>query len=177
MGTGCSAACWPTASRGSGERGALFSVCSALLYSTLLYSTLLSSALLCSALLCVLCSAILSSPLLCSALLCSQLNRILLCTDQVSFGCNQSLSYVVLSKVYCCMMICPALCYATESRVVCVDLERRSGFDAFLSAFEVRRRGSLAAFYIQTPSIFEFSLCLSQACLGKMIVFIHKWLA
>ena len=43
----------------------------------------------------------------------------------------------LLSKVYCCIILCPALCYATESRVVCVDLERRSGFDAFLSAFEV----------------------------------------
>jgi hypothetical protein len=27
----------------------------------------------------------------------------------------------------------------------------------------------------QTPSFFEFSLCLSRACLGKMIVFIYKW--
>jgi hypothetical protein len=26
------------------------------------------------------------------------------------------------------------------------------------------------------PSFFEFSLCLSRACLGKMIVFIYKWL-
>ena len=28
----------------------------------------------------------------------------------------------------------------------------------------------------KTASFFEFSLCLSRACLGKMIVFIHKWL-
>ena len=25
-------------------------------------------------------------------------------------------------------------------------------------------------------SVFEFSLCLSRACLGKMIIFLHKWL-
>jgi hypothetical protein len=28
----------------------------------------------------------------------------------------------------------------------------------------------------QTASFFEFSLCLSRACLGTMIVFIYKWL-
>jgi hypothetical protein len=28
----------------------------------------------------------------------------------------------------------------------------------------------------KTASFFEFSLCLSRACLGKMIVFIYKWL-
>jgi hypothetical protein len=28
----------------------------------------------------------------------------------------------------------------------------------------------------KTAYFFEFSLCLSRACLGKMIVFIHKWL-
>jgi hypothetical protein len=28
----------------------------------------------------------------------------------------------------------------------------------------------------KTVSFFEFSLCLSRACLGKMIVFIYKWL-
>eukprot|EP01046_Picozoa_sp_COSAG06_P052325 COSAG06_NODE_8758_length_2077_cov_7.371082_1_plen_132_part_10 len=28
----------------------------------------------------------------------------------------------------------------------------------------------------KTASYFEFSLCLSRACLGKMIVFIYKWL-
>jgi hypothetical protein len=28
----------------------------------------------------------------------------------------------------------------------------------------------------KTASFFEFSLCLSRACLGKMIVFTHKWL-
>jgi hypothetical protein len=28
----------------------------------------------------------------------------------------------------------------------------------------------------KTSSFFEFSLCLSRACLGKMIVFIYKWL-
>jgi hypothetical protein len=27
----------------------------------------------------------------------------------------------------------------------------------------------------KTPLFFEFPLCLSRACLGKMIVFIHKW--
>ena len=27
----------------------------------------------------------------------------------------------------------------------------------------------------KTPLSFEFSLCLSRACLGKMIVFIYKW--
>jgi hypothetical protein len=27
----------------------------------------------------------------------------------------------------------------------------------------------------ETPSFFEFSLCLSRACLGKMIIFIYKW--
>jgi hypothetical protein len=28
----------------------------------------------------------------------------------------------------------------------------------------------------KTATFFEFSLCLSRACLGKMIVFIYKWL-
>jgi hypothetical protein len=28
----------------------------------------------------------------------------------------------------------------------------------------------------KTASFLEFSLCLSRACLGKMIVFIYKWL-
>eukprot|EP01046_Picozoa_sp_COSAG06_P069038 COSAG06_NODE_18640_length_876_cov_1.021879_1_plen_68_part_10 len=28
----------------------------------------------------------------------------------------------------------------------------------------------------KTASFFEFSLCMSRACLGKMIVFIYKWL-
>jgi hypothetical protein len=28
----------------------------------------------------------------------------------------------------------------------------------------------------KTASFFEFSLCLSRACLGKMIVFTYKWL-
>jgi hypothetical protein len=28
----------------------------------------------------------------------------------------------------------------------------------------------------KTASFFEFSLCLSRACLGKMIVLIYKWL-
>jgi hypothetical protein len=28
----------------------------------------------------------------------------------------------------------------------------------------------------KTASFFEFSLCLSRACLGKMFVFIYKWL-
>jgi hypothetical protein len=27
----------------------------------------------------------------------------------------------------------------------------------------------------ETPLFFEFSLCLSRACLGKMMHFIHKW--
>jgi hypothetical protein len=27
----------------------------------------------------------------------------------------------------------------------------------------------------KTASFFEFSLCLSRACLGKMFVFIYKW--
>ena len=27
----------------------------------------------------------------------------------------------------------------------------------------------------KTASFFEFSLCLSRACLGKIIVFIYKW--
>jgi hypothetical protein len=38
---------------------------------------------------------------------------------------------------------------------------------------------SYAAFRIpvrKTASFFEFSLCLSRACLGKMFVFIYKWL-
>jgi hypothetical protein len=29
---------------------------------------------------------------------------------------------------------------------------------------------------VRKTSFFEFSLCLSRACLGKMIVFIYKWL-
>jgi hypothetical protein len=28
----------------------------------------------------------------------------------------------------------------------------------------------------RTRSVFEFSLCLSRACVGKQINFIHKWL-
>jgi hypothetical protein len=28
----------------------------------------------------------------------------------------------------------------------------------------------------KTASFFEFSLCLSRACLGKMIIYIYKWL-
>eukprot|EP01046_Picozoa_sp_COSAG06_P002115 COSAG06_NODE_72_length_25897_cov_9.227382_9_plen_527_part_00 len=37
--------------------------------------------------------------------------------------------------------------------------------EAAAEAIEVRK----------TASVFEFSLCLSRACLGKMIVFIYKW--
>jgi hypothetical protein len=33
----------------------------------------------------------------------------------------------------------------------------------------------LATLVRKTASFLEFSLCLSRACLGKMIVFIHKW--
>ena len=29
---------------------------------------------------------------------------------------------------------------------------------------------------MRTTAFFEFSLCLSRACLGKMIIFIYKWL-
>jgi hypothetical protein len=28
----------------------------------------------------------------------------------------------------------------------------------------------------KTPLFFEFSLCLSRACLGKMFLFVYKWL-
>jgi hypothetical protein len=28
----------------------------------------------------------------------------------------------------------------------------------------------------KTASFFEFSICLSRVCLGKLIVFIYKWL-
>jgi len=38
------------------------------------------------------------------------------------------------------------------------------------------KRATSAAAVRKTPSFFEFSLCLSRACLGKMIVFIYKWL-
>jgi hypothetical protein len=34
---------------------------------------------------------------------------------------------------------------------------------------------SKAFFCDKTASFFEFSLCLSRACLGKIIVFIYKW--
>jgi hypothetical protein len=30
-------------------------------------------------------------------------------------------------------------------------------------------------FLRKTPLLFEFSLCLSRACLGKKIVFIYNW--
>jgi hypothetical protein len=34
---------------------------------------------------------------------------------------------------------------------------------------------AIAAAVRKTASFFEFSLCLSRACFGKMIVFIYKW--
>jgi hypothetical protein len=39
----------------------------------------------------------------------------------------------------------------------------------------MRRRLRLRWLVRKTASFFEFSLCLSRACLGKMIVFIYKW--
>jgi len=35
---------------------------------------------------------------------------------------------------------------------------------------------AIAAWVRKTASFFEFSLCLSRACLDKMIVYIYKWL-
>ena len=43
--------------------------------------------------------------------------------------------------------------------------------------FTVKPRiGSLDEAVRKTASFFEFSLCLSRACLGKMMVFIYNWL-
>ena len=35
---------------------------------------------------------------------------------------------------------------------------------------------AMVTIYKKTPFVFEFSLCLSRACLGKTITFIYKWL-
>jgi hypothetical protein len=40
----------------------------------------------------------------------------------------------------------------------------------------IASNASLKALVRKTASVFEFSLCLSRACLGKMFVFIYKWL-
>jgi hypothetical protein len=44
-----------------------------------------------------------------------------------------------------------------------------------LLGFE-RHDCSLGGVSVRTTAFFEFSLCLSRACLGKMIMFIYKWL-
>jgi hypothetical protein len=48
-----------------------------------------------------------------------------------------------------------------------------------LALSEVHRREGVGTLRIalcdKTASFFEFSLCLSRACLGKMFVFIYKW--
>jgi hypothetical protein len=38
-----------------------------------------------------------------------------------------------------------------------------------------RKVGPAVALVRKAASVFEFSLCLSRACLGKMFVFIYKW--
>jgi hypothetical protein len=58
-------------------------------------------------------------------------------------------------------------------------LDEASGAaDAAAAAYH--RRGApraiqIVAFYKKTPFFFEFSLCLSRACLGKMLIFSIKW--
>jgi hypothetical protein len=67
------------------------------------------------------------------------------------------------------------------------DLERWSAMIHVVSTEHVSSPSSSAAAAAEstsaspaavrkTASFFEFSLCLSRACLGKMIVYIYKWL-
>jgi hypothetical protein len=46
---------------------------------------------------------------------------------------------------------------------------------AIVSATEQQQQQQAAGAVRKTASFFEFSLCLSRACLGKIIVFIYKW--
>jgi hypothetical protein len=49
--------------------------------------------------------------------------------------------------------------------------------EIFSGMLEVARDQKTSTAQVRkTASFFEFSLCLSRACLGKMIVFITKWL-
>ena len=50
------------------------------------------------------------------------------------------------------------------------------GAEGFDAAAEWYVEGPLEELVRKTASFFEFSPCLSRACLGKMIVFIYKWL-
>ena len=65
-----------------------------------------------------------------------------------------------------CVQACPG-CHATNHfhdkcvRVVAACSDKQGGQPSWVR---------------KTASFFEFSLCLSRACLGKMFVFIYKWL-
>jgi hypothetical protein len=55
---------------------------------------------------------------------------------------------------------------STQKESGCVFLQAMTHCDGINATASVRK----------TASFFEVSLCLSRACLGKMIVFIYKWL-
>jgi hypothetical protein len=58
------------------------------------------------------------------------------------------------------------LASVSSTQAAALHTEHEAWWHKFWNASSVRK----------TASFFEFSLCLSRACLGKMIAFIYKWL-